>query len=211
MRKILLKITLSGLILTTLFSCGINNDKNETEISAYEDDDEEETDNTLQAPQIIKIDPTPKKLTKEVQTYTVTLKTEGKKVTLEDTEFSIDGKNWQPSSEFKNVKGGKYTFYARNKKGQSLQSKREIYFEPFVDLPAPTISQLNALLKQICDDKANDALLKYGRNLPVRGVADISNMEQLVRDACINEVVYIVQKIETDKNGNLAAIIIHKK
>jgi len=177
-----------------------------------ETENDEETDDTPQIPQITKIKKSPDRLTKEVKTYTVTLTTEGKKVKLEDTEFSLDGKNWQKSAEFKDVKGGKYTFYARSKKDKSLQDKKEMYFECFVDVPLPTIPQLNELLKKIadCEDAASDELRKYSKNLPVRGVANINKIEQLVRDACINGTIYVVQKIETDKNGNLAAIIIRK-
>ena len=174
---------------------------------------QEETDNTPQIPQIIKINKSPDRLTKGDETYTVTLITEGKKVLLDDTEFSLDGKDWQKSAEFKDVKCGKYTLYARNKKNKSLQDLKEMYFECFVDVPLPTIPQLNELLKQMagCDDSASDELRKFGKNLPVRGVDKISDLEQLVRDACMNEVIYVVQKIETDASGNLAAVIIDKK
>jgi len=173
---------------------------------------DEETDEAAQIPQIIQINSSPDRLTKEVKTYTVTVITEGKKVTLDDTEFSLDGKDWQKSAEFKNVECGKYTFYARNKRGKSLQDEKEMYFECFVDVPLPTIPQINELLKQIaeCDDQASDELRKFGKNLPVRGVANIDNVEQLVRDACVNGVIYVVQKIETDNSGNLAALIIQK-
>ena len=173
----------------------------------------EETDNTPQIPQITRINKSPDRLSKGVETYTVTLIIEGKKVSLDDTEFSLDGKEWQKSAEFKDVKCGKYTFYARNKKNKSLQDLKEMYFECFVDVPLPTISQLNELLKQMagCDDSASDELRKLGKNLPVRGVANIDDIEQLVRDACMNEVIYVAQKIETDASGSLAAIIIDKK
>ena len=216
MKKGILKIALWGLILTTLFFCGCKNARNnleETVITDAEYDSEEETDGAPKIPQITYINKLPERLTKEVKTYTVTLVTEGKKVKLEDTEFSIDGKNWQKSTEFKEVPCGKYTFYARNTKNKSLQDQKEMYFECFAEVALPTISQLNELLKQIakCNDEANDTLRKYGKNLPVRGVADINNIEQLIRDACMNGVTYVVQKMETDKNGNLIAITIHKK
>jgi len=146
----------------------------------------------------------------DTKTYTVVLITEGEKVKLDDTEFSIDGKIWQQSGEFQKLAGGKYTFYARNKRDKSLQTQRERYLEPLVDVPAPTIPQLNELLKQIadCDDTASDELRKFGRDLPVHGVANVGNIEQLIRDACINGVVYNVKKIETETGGNLAAIVI---
>ena len=220
MNRAVLRIVFTGLIVTTLYSCGHKNDRNntleETVITDSENDSDEETDDVpqiLQIPQIIKINKSPDRLTKDVKTYTVTLITEGKKVTLEDTEFSSDGKDWQKSAEFKNVKCGKNTFYARNKRDKSLQEQKEMHFECFVDVPLPTITQLNELLKQIadCDDTASDEFRKYGKNLLVVGVADVSNIEQLVRDACMNGVIYIADKIETDKNGNLMAIIIHKK
>jgi len=213
------KIIFTGLIVTTLFSCSHKNSENSTaqEGTVITDSivqiDNEEIEGKSQSPQIILINKTPDRLTKEVKTYAVTLITEGKKVKLEDTEFSIDGKNWQKSGKFQNLAGGKYTFYARNKNDKSLQNSREMYLEPFVDVPLPTIPQLNALLKQIadCDDKASDELRKFGKNLTVIGVENIGNIEQLIRDACMNGAVYTVQKIETDKSGNLAAIIIHKK
>ena len=223
MKKVILKIALTGLIVTTLFSCGHKNDRNNTlrndtlevvtVIADSISDSEEKTDEMPQIPQITNIKKSPDRLTKEVNAYTVTLITEGKKVTLDDTEFSLDGKDWQKSAEFKNVKCGKYTFYARNKRDKSLQAQKEMYFECFVDVPLPTTLQLNELLKQIadCDDKASDELRKYGKNLPVSGVANVSNIEQLVREACMNGIIYVVQKIETDESGNLATIIIHKK
>lgn len=199
-----------------LFSCvhkdNVNNTSNETVISNSENDSEEETDGKQQIPQIININKSPDRLTKDIKTYTVTLITEGKKVKLEDTEFSLDGKNWQNSAEFKNVNCGKYIFYVRNKRDKSLLAQKEMYFECFVDVPLPTIPQLNELLKQTadCDDKSSDELKKYGKSLPVRGVTNISNIQQLVIDACTNGVIYVVQKIETDDKGNLTAIIIHK-
>jgi len=215
MSKTILKIVLGGLLAITMFSCKHKSISTEEMVSSQDSISYSETVNderTDQIPQIIKINKSPDRLTKEVNTYTVTLITEGKKVRLEDTEFSLDGKDWQQSSEFKNIKCGKYTFYARNKQKNSLQNQKQMYFECFVDVPLPTIPQLNGLLKQIanCDDKASDELRKYGKNLPVRGVANISNIQQLVVDACMNGAIYSVQKIETDKNGNLGAIVIIK-
>ena len=170
------------------------------------------SDGVPHPPQITSIDASPKKLTKEVRTYTVTISTEGKIVTLANTEFSSDGKNWQKSPEFKNVACVKQTFYARNSRNKSLQDKSEIVFECFHDIPLPTIQQLNDLLKLIADadDDAGDDLRKFGRNLPVRGVANITNITELIRDASSNSTIYTVQKIETDKNGNLEAIIISR-
>ena len=192
-------ITLSGLLIT-MFSCKPQADSNT------------QRDNAPKIPQITNISKMPERLTKEVMTYTVTLITEENKVTLEDTEFSLDGKEWQKSAEFQSVTCGKYTFYARNKRNKSLQDQKEMSFECFVDVPLPTIPQLNELLKQIadCDDKASDALRVFGNNLPVRGIDNVSNMEQLLREACMNEVVFTVQKIETDTGGNLAAIVLQK-
>jgi len=51
-------------------------------------------------------------------------------------------------------------------------------------------------------------LRELGKSLPVRGIYDITNIEQLLRNACANSMIYVVKKIETDKNGNLSAIII---
>ena len=218
MMKILLKIVLYGLIAVALFSCNCKKDKNnafeETVVTdyEYEYDSMDETDGKPQTPQITNINKSPDRLTKEVTTYTVTLTTEGKRVKLEDTEFSLDGKKWQKTGVFQDVKCGKHTFYVRNKKNKSLQDKKEMFFESFVDVPLPTIPQLNNLLKLIsdCDDTASDELRKFGKGLPIHGVDHIENIEQLVRDACMNEVIYVVQKIETDKNGNLSAIKISK-
>ena len=218
MKKTVINIVLAGLLIT--FSCKQKaaDPNTSIEVSAEtvlsQDSIDEETDDAPQVPQIpqiTKINYSPDRLTKEVKTYTVTLLTEGKKVTVENTEFSLDGKNWQKSAEFVNVKCGKYTFYARNKNYKSLQDKKEMYFECFVDVPLPTISQLNELLKHIadCDDQASDELRKFGKNLPVRGVDDAGNIEQLVRNACINGITYIVQKIETDSTGNLTSLTIN--
>ena len=213
------KIVLAGLLITTMFSCKHKSDPNGfkggwegTALSSHNSGDEV-TGDTPQIPQMIRINKSPDRLTKEVTTYTVTLITEGKKVMLEDTEFSLDGKDWQKSAEFKNVTCGKYTFYARNKRDKSLQDQKEMYFECFVDVPTPTIAQINELLKQIadCDDHASDELRKHGKSLPVRGVADVGNIEQLVRDACMNGTIYVVQKIETDNSGNLQEITVNSE
>jgi len=215
MNKTVLKIVFAAAFLTTLFSCRHKSAPAEGTVSSQDSirySVTESDEGTGVAPQIIKINKSPDRLTKEVNAYTVTLLTEGKKVKFEDTEFSMDGKDWQQSPEFKNVKCGKNTFYARNRQNKSMQDRKQMYFECFVEVPLPTIPQLNELLKQIadCDDKASDELRKYGKNLPVRGISNIGDMEQLIRDACMNGVIYAVQKIETDKSGNIEAIIIHK-
>ena len=191
MKKTLLILALAG-IMVALFSCGHKAGSTN--------------------PQIVEISQSPERLTKDVKSYTVTLITEAKKVALENTEFSLDGKVWQKSAEFKNLACGKYTFYARNKRDKSLQDQKEMYFECFVDVALPTIPQLNELLKQIadCDDQAGDELRKFGKNLPVRGVDNVGNIEQLLRDACMNGKIYVAEKIETDTNGNLTEIKIQK-
>jgi len=217
MNKRGLAIALACFLITTLFSCGHKNVRDNilegTIITDYENESDEERGDTPKTPQIIKIGKSPEKLTKEVNFYTITLITEGKKVRLEDTEFSLDGKVWQKSAEFKNVVCGKHIFYARNKREKSLQDKKEMYLECFVDAPLPTVPQLNELLKHItdCDDDASDELRKLGKDLFVRGMDNVSNIEQLIRDACMNGILYVVEKIEIDINGNLIAIIINKK
>ena len=149
MKKIILKIALSVLIVTTLFSCGNKNVKNntfeDTVITDSENNNYEESDGAHQIPQITTINRSPDRLSKEVETYTVTLTTEGKKVKLEDTEFSLNGKDWQKSAEFKNVRCGENTFYARNKQNKSLQDQKEMYLECFVDVQLPTIPQLTSI------------------------------------------------------------------
>ena len=205
MNKVVYKMILAGL-LTTMFAC---NHKTQKSSNSEIEDIVDEGKVVSTVPQITEDRVIPNK---ETKTYTVTLITEGEKVKLDDTEFSLDGKSWQKSGEFQNLVSGKYIFYARNKRDKSLQTQRERYLEPFVDILLPTISQLNELLKQIaaCDDNASDELRKYGKILPVHGVANVGNMEQLIRDACMNGVIYVVQKIETDTGGNLAAITILK-
>ena len=212
MYKKVLLIALVGSFIT-MFSCKQKKADTGTFIEvSSETENENETDDTPQIPQITNINKSPDRLTKEVKTYTVTLITEGKKVRVEDTEFSLDGKDWQKSAEFLDVKCGKYIFYARNKKDKSLKDQKEMYFECFDEVQLPTITQLNDLLILIadCDDSASDELRKFGKNLPVRGVTNVDNIEQLIRDACMNGVIYVVQKIETDNNENLEAIIINK-
>ena len=217
MKKVPLRIILFTLIGTILFSCAPKNDRNSTLeriITSESDNDSEEiADPTLQIPQIIMISKSPERLTKEVNAYSVTLITEERKVALKYTEFSLDGKDWQKSTEFKNITCGKHTFYARNKRNKSLQDQKEMYFECYVDVQLPTIPKLNEYLRGIasCDDKASDELRKFGKDLPVRGIANVDNIEQLIRNACMNEVIYVVEKIETDQNGDLVAIIIQTK
>ena len=215
MYKTVLIFAFAGLFIT-MFSCrhksnhrSLNGLREGTVLS--QDFSDEDNDDVPKIPQIIRINYSPDRLSKEVKAYTVTLVTEGKRVSLENTEFSLDGKNWQKSAEFKNVSCGKYSFYARNKRDKLLQDQKEMFFECFVDVQLPTVAQLNELLKKIanCDDHASDELRKFGKNLPVRGADNAGNIEQLVRNACINGITYIVQKIETDTSGNLAAIIIH--
>jgi len=199
------------LITVIMFSC---KHKNNSKTSIGVDDESKFSknlqSNLITTPQIINIIKSPDRLTKEVNTYTVTLLTEGNSVKLEDTEFSIDGKIWQKSPEFTKVLCGNNIFYARNKRDKLLLDQKEMYLECFVDVPLPTIQQLNDLLKQIadCDDNSSDELRKFGKNLPVKGVANVNTIEQLLRNACINGVIYVVQKIETDESGNIAAIII---
>jgi len=203
MNKTVLIIALAGLLLA-MFAC--NHRAEKPSIIKLEEGIVEGKD-VSNMPQITEDIVVPNKATK---TYTVTLITEGEKLKLDDTEFSLDGKKWQKSSEFQNLTGGKYTFYARNKRDKSLQTQRERYLETLVDVPTPTIPQLNELLKQIadCNDTASDELRKFGRDLSVHGVNNVGNIEQLIRDACINGVVYNVQKIETETSGNLAGIVI---
>ena len=209
-----MKIVFAGLfIVMTTFSCK-HKGEYQPSIGAEKESVFSQKFNSSRtaAPQITKITKSPDRLTKEVKTYTVTLITEGNILTLEETEFSIDGKDWKKTPEFTNVICGNHIFYARNKRNKSLLDQKEMHFECFVDVSLPTIHQLNELLKQIadCDDKASDELRKFGKNLPVHGVVNVSVIEQLVRNACINEVIYVVQKIETNENGNLAAIVIDK-
>ena len=171
---------------------------------------DEETDDSPQVPQITAINRQPDRLNREVRAYTVTIVTVGN---AENVEFSMDGNNWQRSAEFSNVACGRQSFYARNRRDRTLQDQRDMTFECFVDVPLPTVAQLNELLKQLadCDDDASDELRKFGRNLPVQGVADVSNIEQLIRNACVNGTTYTVQRVETDNNGNLAGIVIEQR
>jgi len=214
MYRTVLQIVYVGLLIT-IFSCKHKANQNsctetDKKMNTSKGFYDKELDNMQKIPQIIKIDREPERLSKEVSTYTVTLTTESSKVKLEDTQFSIDDNKWQDSPIFNNVNCGKQSFYARNKRNKSWIDKKEYFLECFVDVPLPTISHLNELLTQIagCDDDASDQLRKLGKNLPVRGINDITNIEQLLRDACVNRMIYVVKKIETDKNGNLSAIII---
>ena len=204
-----------GLILISLFSCKQKVDSNSW-IDHREEtviDLEEAIKDISNIPQIVQIIKSPDRLTKEIKTYTVTIITHAKNVTLDNTEFSINGTEWQKSAEFKNVECGKKTFYTRNKKDKSMKDQKEMCFECFVDVPLPTIIQLNELLQQTadCNDRASDELRQLGKNLPVRGITHVDNIEQLVRDACMNGIIYVVQRIESDSNGNLTEIFISKK
>ena len=216
MKKAVFKILLLALLSTTMSSCKRKSTPDLPSVTVLSQNSgiiDPEKDNTSKIPQITGINKSPDRLTKEIGVYTVTLIIEGEKVKLEDTEFSINGKDWQQSNEFNNVGCGKYIFYARNKKDKSLQDQKEMFFECFIEVELPAISHLNELLKQIagCDDKSSDEFRKFGKNLPVRGVTNVANIEQLVRDACTNGIIYTIQKIDCDSNGNLKEIIINKK
>jgi len=216
MEKVIVKIAFIGLIVTTLISCGHKNNIDKplggTEITDSENIKEKEIDDMPEIPQITNIIKIPDRLTKEIKTYTVTLITEGKKVTLDDTEFSIDGKNWRKTGEFKEVTSGKYTFYARNKRNKSLLSKKEHYFEPYMDVPLPTIAQLNDYIKKIADydDKAIDAMRKcLGNDCRVKGVGNIENVQQLILDISTKSRIYSVTNMEV-KNGIITSISVNK-
>ena len=214
MKSTVLKILIIALLSTAMFSCKRKSVSAPPSVAVLPQNSgkiDPEKDNTPKIPQITGINKSPDRLTKEVNVYTVTLITEGKKVKSEDIEFSINGKDWQKSEIFNNISCGKYIFYARNRKDKSLQDQKEMFFECFIEVELPTVSQLNELLKQIagCDDKASDEFRKFGKNLPVLGVTNVADIEQLVRDACMNGTIYKVQKIETDKNGNISSLIIH--
>jgi len=216
MNKTILKIALVGLLTTTMFSCKYRTDIHDftgpKEKTVLPKDSNSDT-TVPQVPQITKINKSPDKLTKDDETYTVTLVTEGEKETLQDMEFSMDGKYWQNIGEFKDVKGGKHTFYARNKRDRSLQDKKEMYFEPFVEIQIPTNSQLNEYLKQIAnyDEMAIDNMRKcLGNDCCVKGVENIKNVQELIMDITIKGTIYSVTNIEM-KDGYVISISINKK
>jgi len=177
------------------------------------DDPEPIPDNCVIAPEIIFIKRSPDRLRTENETYTVVIITNEKAVPLEDTEFSLDGKEWQKNNTFQNLKSGKYTFYVRNacnKRSKSLQDQKNIVLPDYELVEKLTVEKLNELLKKIADndDDARDELQKYGNKVTVRGVAGINNLEELRRAACIN--LFTAQKVEYDNNGNLVLIIVTK-
>lgn len=164
-----------------------------------------------EAPQITILTKTPDKLTNTVKVYTVTITTDAGIVPLRETEFSKDGVQWQSSNVCKSLLPGTYTFYARNVQDKSLQDQKILVLDPFVPAPPPTIAQLNALLNQIatCDDMATDSIRKLlGSNLPVKGIANISNVQQLVIDACVNGIHYQVTGISENHNRDVVSITV---
>jgi len=216
MKKVILKIALIGLIVTTLFSCSGNKNEGNNTIETFDGRVDSITLNgTPQIPEIIEINKSPDRLTKEVNTYTVTLITDSEKVKLDDTEFSMDEKNWQKTGEFKDIKGGNYIFYARNKQDKSLLYETKQYLDSIIagNDPPPTAAQLNNYIIKIADydDKAIDSMRNcLGNACKVKGAENIRDVQQLITDISTKSAIYSVTDIET-KSGIVTSISVSKK
>lgn len=165
-----------------------------------------------EAPQITYLAKTPDRLTKSKKVYTVKVNTDPGIVPISETEFSVDGTIWQKSNVFPNLEADTYTFYARNARDESMQDEKQLVLEAFVPTPPPTVAQLDNLLKEVmsCDDKASDEMKRLlGNNLPVHGVSNISNVQQLVTDACVNGKLYKVTNIDLNNDGDVISITVN--
>lgn len=163
-----------------------------------------------EAPQITNLTKTPDKLTNTVKVYTVTITTDAGIVSLSETEFSKDGEQWQSSNVFKNLSPGTYTFYARNTRDESQQDLKQLVLDIFVPTPPPTIAQLNALLSEIAtyNDIATDNMRRLlGNNLPVKGVPNINNVQQLITDVN-NGKHYQVIAIDLNSYNDIVSITV---
>lgn len=155
------------------------------------------------------------KLGKKISVCTVTIimDTSAGAAPLNEIEFSKDGTNWQDANVFKDMKAGTYTFYARNKRDESLIDEEQWILKPYESCSPPTKEDLNDILEKIadCDDQASDKMKKLlcnNDNLIVKGVANITNMQELVIDACARSKSYKVTHIELNSDGDVLSITV---
>lgn len=156
-----------------------------------------------EAPQIIALRPNPAKLTDSHQTYAVTVITDTAIVPLKETEFSIDGVNWQRAFSFKDLKAGTYTFMVRNTRDKSLQDATTVELAKYEPKPLPTKAELNAWLKGIHEgsDESVDMFMEgVGASTRVKGCKDVNNVHDLVIHAQNNKHLFRVTDMDVVHN-----------
>ncbi len=178
--------------------------------------DDIDTDLTISStprPEIVKLEPTPKRIA-EGETYTVTIKLSPYGCSEAESEFSMDGENWQDKPSFSNLTSGDYKFYARNKKMPDLMSNAEVFLQEAHSKECLSVEKANALLPSIAksDDKAIDTFYKYvSRNTEVKGVEEIRSAYGLIVAIREDEQVnYIITSIDCS-NGKVNSITIKNK
>jgi hypothetical protein len=167
--------------------------------------------NVVERPQITDIAQNPLRLTKKINDYTLTVKTDTQIVPLNETEFSRDGSKWQRSNIFHNMPAGTYTFYARHAQVNDLSDAKQITLTPFIPTPIPTAAELTSLLQNIAsgNQHAIDQLKKMlGNRMKVYGASNINNIQELANEAFINEAVFQVVQIDTDQEEEITSITV---
>lgn len=109
-------------------------------VSELDVDDVTELDKDQVTPQIVQIDYSP---TTPSSKYTVTLKIDLKGDYAKNVEYAIDDGRWQNKSEFKNVKPGRHTFRARNKKNHAKENVKGLtLMRPYEESGETEISEI---------------------------------------------------------------------
>lgn len=156
-----------------------------------------------EAPQIIALRPNPAKLTDSHQTYAVTVITDTAIVPLKETEFSIDGVNWQRAVSFKDLKAGTYTFMARNTLDKSLQDAATVELAKYEPKPLPTKAELNAWLSGIAKRRQSDLdklVDGVGGSTKVKGVDNVGTVSELANEAYIQKRSFQVTDMDVVHN-----------
>ena len=150
-------------------------------------------------------------LDKNGETYTV--KVELHPGCAENVEYSIDGKKWQESNTFTKLKPKKYWFYARNvKQNAYVDSTERTLPEPPKNIPS--VDQANVLINKMINDGNDDAAKQFKKGLgvstPVRGVENISTIQELLNDIMMNDGKYSITEIEKDGHNIIYVRVVRK-
>ena len=159
-------------------------------------------------PQIVKVNISPRKLTKKVKTYTCTIDVDT--VCKDKVEYSIDNSTWQTSNVFKGLQPNTYTFYVRNTKDHNLSDSKSMTLAPYSSAPLPTKDRINELLRKIAqtkDDKSFDYLREVIGSASIIGASNISDGNGLINDAYIRGTIYNVESISV-KDGVIEEVTI---
>lgn len=147
----------------------------------------------------------------KTQRYSIRIKTNLQLVPLTETEFSVDGKTFQKSDQFRNLSPGYYLFYVRNSRDISLSDQFQFNLPQIPKTPKPTDAIINDLLKQMSvgNQKAFDRWrieVEEGLTIPVTGAQFIDNSYALAQDAMQGNRYKV--RTNRDSNDNIIQIIV---